>query len=95
MTNTHKLSQFSPKWWCDLPYLVYLATTWACDPLPVVPLGLEFQSCRDDTHAWSGGIWMCQVFSLMVVLRVQETLRATVLNLNLRPCFVSDFGIAL
>jgi len=32
------------------------------DPPLAVPLGFEFQSCRDDTHSWSGGIWMCRVF---------------------------------
>jgi len=58
MTNTHKLSRFGPKWWCgnNLGILVMR------DPPLVVPLGFEFQSCCDDTHSWSGGIWMCRVF---------------------------------
>jgi len=32
------------------------------DPPPVVLLGFKFnQSCCNNTHNWSGGIWMCRV----------------------------------
>jgi len=32
------------------------------DPLPAVLLRFQLhESCCDDTHAWSGGIWTCRV----------------------------------